>query len=103
MGAIVHTHSIHATALGLLKEELLPLTEELEHVVRITPFAPSGSRELAKRVGQTLAKGGNAVILERHGVVGAGRNLKEAFRICQVVERNAQIHLLTKGLARKTK
>jgi len=102
-GAIVHTHSVHAIALSLVAEELPPLTEELEHgvggPVPVAPYAPAGSQELADQAAKRLAGvKGKALILARHGVVGLGRGLDEALSICQLVERNAKVYLLAKGL-----
>ena len=100
--AIVHTHGIHALALSLTTDELPAITEEMEHgvggAVPVAPYAPAGSQELAERAVRALEEKGRAVILERHGVVGVGADLDEALLICQLVERNAQVYLLTKTI-----
>ena len=100
--AIVHTHSVHAVALSLVATELPTLTEELEHAggpVPVAPYAPAGSKELADQAATLLAKTGKrALILARHGVVGLGRDLEEALLICRLVERNAEVFLLAKGV-----
>ncbi len=100
--AIVHTHSAHALALSLIVKELPALTEELESVVGtpvpVVPYTPAGTQQLAERTAKALGEEGRAIILERHGVVGIGASLNEAFLICQLVERNAKIYLLTGGI-----
>jgi L-fuculose-phosphate aldolase len=101
--AIVHTHSAHALALSIITTELPALTEELEHgvggPVRVAPYAPAGTQELAEQAAKILKDiKSKALILARHGVVGLGRNLEETLLVCQLVERNAQVYLLTKGI-----
>jgi ribulose-5-phosphate 4-epimerase/fuculose-1-phosphate aldolase len=99
--AIVHTHSVHATAWSFLGEMLDTGTEELEHTagggVRTAPFAPTGSDEIAARCVAAL-EGRRAALLERHGVVALGAMPAEALVTCQAVERQAQIAwLLRRG------
>ena len=98
--AIVHTHSVHATAWSLLGEPLDTGTEELEHeaggAVRTAPFAPSGSNEVAELCVDALA-GRRAVLLGGHGVVAIGESPADALVTCQSVERQAQIAWLLRG------
>jgi L-fuculose-phosphate aldolase len=98
--AIVHTHSAHALALSLVATELPMLTEEIETVIKgpvpVAPFVPAGTQELADQAADILQGiPSKALILARHGVVGFGRSLGDALLICQLVERNAKIYLLT--------
>ena len=99
-GAIVHTHSVHATAWSLLGEPLDTGTEELEQyaggAVRSAPFAPSGSEEVAEGCVAALA-GRRAMLLGGHGVVAIGDTPSEALVRCQSVERQAQIAWLLRG------
>jgi L-fuculose-phosphate aldolase len=92
--AIVHTHSVHATAWSLLGEPLDTATEELQHqaggAVRTTAFAPSGSDEIAELCVAALG-GRRAVLLGGHGVVAVGETPAAALVTCQSVERQAQI------------
>jgi len=102
--AIVHTHSVHAIALSLVAAELPPITSELKHVlggpVPVAPYAPAGTQELAKQAATTLLLEGKSkgLILARHGVVSLGRDLDEALLVCHLIERNAKVYLLAKGL-----
>jgi L-fuculose-phosphate aldolase len=92
--AIVHTHSVHATAWSLLGEPLDTGTEELEHhaggAVRTAPFAPSGSDEIAAACVAAL-EGRRAVLLGGHGVVALGATPAAALVTCHSLERQAQI------------
>jgi ribulose-5-phosphate 4-epimerase/fuculose-1-phosphate aldolase len=93
-GAIVHTHSVHATAWSFNDEPLDTGTEELEAAtggpVLTAPYAPTGSEEIAAAAAETLGDRG-AVLLGRHGVVGVGATPAEALATCVVVERQAQL------------
>jgi L-fuculose-phosphate aldolase len=99
-GAIVHTHSVHATAWSFLGEPLDTETEELEHTagggVCTAPFAPTGSDEIAAQCVAAL-DGRRAALLARHGVVAVGATPAEALVTCQAVERQAQIAWLLRS------
>jgi L-fuculose-phosphate aldolase len=92
--AIVHTHSIHATAWSFNGEPLDTGTEELEAAaggpVLTAPYAPTGSEKIAAAAADALGDR-NAVLLGRHGVVGVGATPGEALATCVVVERQAQL------------
>jgi len=93
-GAIVHTHSTHATAWSFLGEPLETGTEELQAAtggpVLTAPYAPTGSGEIAAAAAEALGDRG-AVLLGRHGVVGVGATPADALATCLVVERQAQL------------
>ncbi len=89
--AIVHTHSPQAVMAGDVKDEL-PAADStvLRASVRVAPYRPPGTQELADRAVDLLVEHeANAVILKRHGVVGVGRDLDEALEVCRDVERLA--------------
>jgi L-fuculose-phosphate aldolase len=94
VGAIVHTHSVHATAWSFNDEPLDTGTEEFEAAtggaVLTAPYAPTGSEEIAAAAAEGLGDR-NAVLLGRHGVVGVGATAAEALTTCVVVERQAQL------------
>jgi L-fuculose-phosphate aldolase len=97
VGAIVHTHSVHATAWSFSGEPLDTGTEELEAsaggAVLTAPFAPTGTDEIAAAAVEALGDR-RAVLLGRHGVVGVGATAGEALATCLLVERQAQLALL---------
>lgn len=94
IGAIVHTHSVQATAWSFLGEPLDTGTEELEATVGgavlTAPYAPTGSGEIAAAAVEALGDR-QAVLLGRHGVVGTGPTPARALTTCVVVERQAQL------------
>lgn len=95
--AIVHTHSAYATAMAVARKEIPGAVEDLVQIVggnvRVNEYALPGTEQLGVNTVKAL-EGRNAVLLANHGMLGAGRNLEEALKICQVVEKSAQITLL---------
>jgi len=94
VGAIVHTHSIFATAFAVAERPIPAVTEEMAQViggsVEPAPYAPCGSSALAELAARHLNRK-QAVLLAKHGLVGVGRDLKEALLSCIIVEKTAQI------------
>ena len=95
--AIVHTHSPYATAMAVARREIPGAVEDLVQIVggnvRVNDYALPGTELLGINTVKAM-EGRNAVLLANHGVLGAGRNLEEAFKVCQVVEKSAQVTLL---------
>lgn len=95
VNAIMHTHSIFASALAVARKPIPPILEDLVQMVGggvpVAPYARAGTPELAKVAAETLGPLG-AVLLANHGVVGAGRTLEEAFIVCQLVEKSACVY-----------
>jgi L-fuculose-phosphate aldolase len=93
-GALVHTHSVHATAWSFLGEPLELDTEELEQAaggpVLTAPHRPTGSQEIAVAAVEALGDRG-AVLLGRHGVLALGESPARALDVAAVVERAAQM------------
>jgi L-fuculose-phosphate aldolase len=105
VGAVIHTHSIYASALAVAGLEIPPLIDEqvvvLGGSVPVAEYAMSGSEELADKACAALGEG-NAVLLRNHGVLGVGADLEEAASVCELVERLAQVYVLALGLGRAT-
>lgn len=95
--AIVHTHSAYATAMAVARREIPGAIEDLVQIVggnvRVNEYALPGTAQLGINTLKAM-EGRNAVLLANHGMLGAGRDLEEALRVCQVVEKSAQITLL---------
>ncbi len=103
INAVLHTHSLHATALSCCHETIPVIVEEQSQVVggeiRCTRYTPAGQH---KALGQETARAlgaSNAVLIANHGAVSCGRSLGEALFTCIVVERIARMRLLTSAAA----
>ncbi len=94
--AVIHTHSLYASAVAVSGRELPPFLEEavllLGGAVQVAPYAPTGTAALAAN---TVAALGNrrAVLLANHGAVGVGADLREALDACEVLEKTAGVYL----------
>lgn len=101
VNAVVHTHSIHATAVAAARRPLPAFLETLIAAnggpVPVAEFAPAGSPELALSAVHTLGLGA-AVLLANHGVIGVGADLDQAFKVCETVEHSARVFLLSQPL-----
>ena len=105
VGAVIHTHSVYASALAVAGLEIPAILDEqvvsLGGPIPVAEYAMSASQELADRACAALGEG-NAVLLRNHGVLGVGRDLEEAASVCELVERLAQVYVLALGLGRAT-
>jgi L-fuculose-phosphate aldolase len=88
IGAIVHTHSTHATRWSHIGEPL--------GTVLTAQVAPTGSGEIAAAAVDALGDRG-AVLLGRHGVVGVAATVEEALATCVAVEREADAAWRARG------
>ncbi|RJX25138.1 MAG: class II aldolase/adducin family protein [Dethiobacter sp.] len=100
--AIIHTHSVFATAFAVSRQDIPVVIEDLAQVVggavRVADYGQPGSNELALNAVKALGQEGNAVLLANHGLVVLGRDLSTALQRCRVIERNAQITMWSKLL-----
>jgi L-ribulose-5-phosphate 4-epimerase len=103
VGAVIHTHSIHASALAVAGLEIPPLLDEqvviLGGAVPVAEYAMAGSQQLADNARAALGEG-NGVLLRNHGALGVGADLEEAVTVCELVERLAQVYILALGLGK---
>jgi L-fuculose-phosphate aldolase len=99
--AIVHSHSVYATAWSFLGMPLELDTEELIAAaggpsVRCAAHGKSGSDDLARTTLAAL-EDRRAALLARHGVVAFAESPARALDVCAVVERQAQVAWLLRG------
>ncbi|MBI4813991.1 MAG: class II aldolase/adducin family protein [Methanobacterium sp.] len=98
---IVHTHSSYATGFamsGKKIERLEGFGERTKPFLKMVNYAQPGTLELAQLVGEGL-KEEDVVILEKHGVVATGKNLKEAALLAEFVEETAKIQFVARVLS----
>ena len=65
--------------------------------VRVAPYQPPGSEELARSACEAL-ENRSAALLSNHGLVAVGHDLDDAIDVAALVERAAQICIMTKLL-----
>jgi L-fuculose-phosphate aldolase len=98
VAAVVHTHSIYASVAAVAGREIPPIIDEMIFTlggsIRIGDYAFPGTQELALVAARTLGDR-NAALLRNHGAVGVGPNIWDALEVCDLVERLAQIFVLS--------
>jgi ribulose-5-phosphate 4-epimerase/fuculose-1-phosphate aldolase len=103
INAIVHTHSVFASAAAVAGLSIPPVLDEqvayLGGEIKLADYAPSGTPELAKNAAAALGDN-NAVLLANHGAVGVGSSLAAAFHAAQLLEKTAQVFLLALAAAK---
>lgn len=101
VNAILHTHSIFASSVAVTRCGISPIIEDLVQVVggkvEVAKYALPGTERLKRNVVEALSEK-NAVLLANHGMVGVGKDFEEAWIVCEIVEKSAQILIYSKIL-----
>jgi len=94
--AVLHCHSIHATALACHGRAIPPFHYMTAVAggddIRCAPYATFGTAELSRLAVKAL-EGRQACLLAQHGQVTAGRDLEQALRLAIEVETLARMYL----------
>jgi len=93
VGAVVHTHSTHATMWATTGKPLVPSNLEGKfflNEVPVTRSAGSGTEEIASDVCRIL-RGHKAALIRDHGTVTVGRDLEEGFNLAELLEEAAKM------------
>ena len=101
VNAIIHTHQVYATAVGLIADKLPAiLTTQASACggeVKVTPYAPAGDIETGILAVENLG-GKRAVILKHHGVTVVGKDLNEALHSAIYLEEASQAYLVSRAI-----
>jgi ribulose-5-phosphate 4-epimerase/fuculose-1-phosphate aldolase len=94
VNAVIHCHAPQATILVDADLPFLPISTEAAFLAKIgrIPFIMPGTRELADAVVHALGEGW-AVLMRNHGLLVAGRTLRRAADMAEIVERTARVIL----------
>jgi len=93
-GAVVHTHSMFATAVATSCPELPAIHYTIGVLggpVRVVPYATFGTQELADALRAALA-GRHAALLQNHGAVAVGRDVEQAYDRARLLEWLAELY-----------
>ena len=97
--AVVHTHSVHATAVSTLVEEVPPIHYMVASIgpsARVAKYATYGTTELAEAMLAAL-QGRRGCLLANHGTVTYGDGLEAAYHRAQQLEWVCQVWLLARS------
>lgn len=103
VGAIIHTHALHATTLSLLHKPIPAVHYMIAAfggpTIRCTKYAPFGSKELSDLVVEGL-RDRHGVLLGQHGMVVTGHDLGQAMWRAVELETLAKMYLLALTVGR---
>jgi len=95
VGAVLHVHSPFATLYAVLGRPIPLIALQAEARVCEMPvveYAPAGSEELAKMIVEACRDQKiNVILMKKHGLVVAERNLTEALNLAEAIEDTAMI------------
>ena len=101
ISAVIHTHSIYASVLAVAGVPLPPILDELVAYlggpVEVAEYGFPSTEDLGEKAIQAMGER-NAVFIRNHGVLAAGRDMPDALRACELVERAAQIYIQARAL-----
>jgi len=95
--AAVHTHSPVVTAFGITNQTFPPINTDAIFLAdtKIVPWYMPGSKELADAVGEAL-KASRGAILQCHGLMAAGKTMRDAATRVMMLEETARLVLYCK-------
>ena len=97
-GCIIHAHPLYATAIyrdgKTVDTSVLTEPEAVLGTVPIVPCFTPGTPELAESVGAAMPEGICACMMEKHGLVVAGKSLEDTYFLLTSVERLAKTEYL---------
>ena len=98
--AVIHAHTMYATVLACLREEL-PATHYMIAVagptVRCADYATYGSHELAVNASKAM-EDRKAVILANHGRLAGSNDLLNAFNIVEEIEYCSEVYTKARAI-----
>jgi len=102
VNAVIHTHPLYSSVLGVNGMELPGITEDFVQIVGdkavCSEYALPGTPELAANASETLGPERNAVLLPNHGALCVGQDMKWALVVVNVTEKTAHIYIMAKSI-----
>ena len=88
--AVIHTHQMNASTVAAARREVPPILDDMAQIigpsVRVADYALPSTKKIVRTTVKAL-KGRMAALMANHGAVCVGRDLDEAFVVCQVLEK----------------
>jgi len=95
-GAVIHTHSVAATTLACMRRDIPPFHYMILMAggdsIRCSGYATFGTQELSDAVLEAM-QDRRACLMANHGMIAAGKNLADAFKLAVEVETLAEQYL----------
>ena len=101
--AVIHTHPVFASAIAVAGLDIPAILDDqvtfIGGEIKLAKHALSGSQEQVDNVIAAL-EDRNAALLPNHGAVGIGRTIREAFTVCELLEKTAKVYYLALSLGK---
>jgi L-ribulose-5-phosphate 4-epimerase len=95
VNAVIHTHQPFASVLAIINKPIPALfdeiTVEIGYEVDIIPYAFSGSAELVNNVVTKLGNACHCYLIQNHGALCLGADMKRALKNSELLENVAEI------------
>ncbi|MEO1050811.1 MAG: class II aldolase/adducin family protein, partial [Bacteroidota bacterium] len=92
--AVIHAHPPGLVSFSVVRQipntNVIPQAKHVCGAIGYAKYALPGSEELGNKIAEEFAAGKNAVIMENHGVVVGGTDIKEAFNRFETLEFTAK-------------
>ena len=96
VNAVIHCHPVFGSAIAVAGMDIPPIVDDqvtyLGGGIKVAEYALSGSQDLVTNALAALGPR-NAVLLANHGAVCVGKDLREAFTNCEMLEKTAKIYI----------
>ncbi len=92
VNSVVHTHSPFASTIATIGRSIPPIHYLIAMIgdeVPLAEYETYGTEEIGRSATEALG-GKNGVLLEKHGALAVGENLKEAYRAAVIIEELAR-------------
>ncbi len=88
--AVIHTHQMNASTVAAARREVPPILDDMVQIIgpsiRVADYALPTTKKIV-RVTVKALQGRMAALMANHGAVCLGRDLEEAFVVCQILEK----------------
>ncbi|MGD9328812.1 MAG: class II aldolase/adducin family protein [Cyclobacteriaceae bacterium] len=88
--AVIHTHQMNASTVAAARREVPPILDDMAQIIgpsiRVADYALPNTKKIVRATMKAL-KGRYAALMANHGAVCVGRDMKEAFTVCDVLEK----------------
>lgn len=88
--SVIHVHSPALVSFSMVRQipniNIIPQARQICGPIGYAPYAISGSEELGNNIALEFQKGSNALIMENHGSVIGGTDIKDAYTRFETLE-----------------
>ncbi len=96
INSVIHTHQVSASTVAAARREVPPILDDMAQIigpsVRVADYALPNTKKIVRKTLRAL-KGRNAALMANHGAVCIGRDMEEAFVVCQVLEKACRVFI----------